>query len=204
MTSQGSGVAPAARRRTKKDHIVEAAATVIAAQGVRRLKVEDVAREAGTSTALLYYHFADRSGLIRAALEHANQQAPSMLDADEVDREQNARTWLVQALLAELDDAPAVRNNSVVWNEVSTSATFDPALREALQSVTDSWNAKVARTVVAGQADGSIDPTADADELAEQLTCLVEGLSLRWLAGTLELQRARTLLAGSLAVLLPA
>lgn len=195
--------APATRRGDARRRILEAAASVIAARGVRQLRIEDVAQEAGISNALLYYHFGDRAGLVRAALQHANEQAPSMLDAVAHGAPGGMRARLVAALLAELDDDPAVRDNSVVWNEISASAIFDPALREPLARVTDDWNAKVVRAIEAAVADGSARAPGGAVDAAEYLTSVVEGLSLRWLAGTMTLERAREHLATALAHALP-
>lgn len=178
--------------------IVDAAAAAIAARGVRNVRVEEVARAAGVSNALLYYYFDDRAALVRAALERANAQAPSMRGASGEAEGATARERLVAGLLAELDDAPAVRDNAVVWNEVSASAVFDPALREALVRVTDEWNARVEGEIDAGRADGSIAPAVDARTAAEQLTSLIEGFSLRSLAGTLTRARARELLRAAL------
>ncbi|MFD7962361.1 TetR/AcrR family transcriptional regulator [Streptomyces zaomyceticus] len=59
------------RRRT----ILEAAARVIARRGVRGLRVEELAAEAGVSKALVYYHFEDRAGLLRSTLEFIGDRA---------------------------------------------------------------------------------------------------------------------------------
>ena len=101
------------------------------------------------SPPLLYYHFASRSGLIRAALEHASEQAPSTA----LRREPTGKDGFeaVQtALLAELDDDRAVRENAVVWGEVSASAVFEPALREDVRRVSEEWCATVAAGIQRG------------------------------------------------------
>jgi AcrR family transcriptional regulator len=201
METEPAKVTPVRRRNTRAA-IVAAAARVIAGHGVRGLRVEEVARAAGIATSLLYYYFEDRAALVKAALDHANEQAPTMLDDEGA--ADPARERLIAALLDELSDEAAVRDNSVVWNEVSASAVFEPALRADLQRVTDAWNAKVARTIRAGVVDGSIAGVVDVEATAERLTSLIEGLSLRWLAGTLSLERARELLEQALRVELPA
>lgn len=201
METEPAKVTPVRRRNTRAA-IVAAAARVIAGHGVRGLRVEEVARAAGIATSLLYYYFEDRAALVKAALDHANEQAPTMLDDEGAAGP--ARERLIAALLGELSDEAAVRDNSVVWNEVSASAVFEPALRADLQRVTDAWNAKVARTIRAGVVDGSIAGVVDVEATAERLTSLIEGLSLRWLAGTLSLERARELLEQALRVELPA
>ena len=51
----------------RRTQIMQAAVRVIARDGVRGLRVEKLAAEAGVSTALIYYHFHDRDGIVPAA-----------------------------------------------------------------------------------------------------------------------------------------
>jgi AcrR family transcriptional regulator len=90
--------------------------------------VEEVAAAAGVSTSLLYYHFKNRAGLVNAAFEYANEQAPSTALRVASDRRSGYEA-LESALLAELDDAPQVRDYSVVWGDVCANAVFNPDLR---------------------------------------------------------------------------
>lgn len=150
--------------------ILDAAIAVIARRGVRGLRVEQVAAEAGVATSLLYYYFKNRNGLVRATLDHANERA--------------ARSAGPDSLLAEFD--AEARDTSVVWGEVLASAVFEPELRDQLKEATDAWNRLVADAF----------PDADA---AERLTALVDGLSARWLAGLMTRERARELLAQAIA-----
>ena len=86
----------------------------------------------------------------------------------------------------------------MVWGEVSASAVFEPELRGDVRRVTETWRAEVAAGITAGIADGSIDPGVEADDAADLLITLVDGLLARWLAGTIGLDRARELLSGEL------
>lgn len=174
-----------AERRTQ---LLEAAVRVIAQDGVRGLRVEKLAAEAGVSTALIYYHFKDRAGIRRAALEHVNDRARSYTEPVAGD----PRARLEQMLLGELQDTAVVRETSVAWGELRASAAFHAELRAPLAAATGAWNADVAALVRA------VNPDLDADAAAERLTALVEGLSERWHSGTLSLRRARELLAGAL------
>ena len=182
----------AQRRARTRRAIVSATVAAVAERGVRGMRVEDVAARAGVSTALLYYHYGDRLTLIRAALDAANAQAPSGVlggprgSATEFEAVRDA-------LLREFDERPAIRDNSIVWNEVSATAVFEPELRDDLRRVTAEWNGWVAEAVASGIEEGSIRPGLDPAETAALLTSVVEGLSLRWLAGSLELARARAL-----------
>jgi len=167
--------------------MLEAAVRVIAQDGVRGLRVEKLAAEAGVSTALIYYHFKDRAGILRAALEHVNHRARLYTEPEEGD----PRTQLEQMLLSELQDSPQVRETSVAWGELRASAVFHEELREPLCEATRAWCDDVAALV------REVDPALDAGAVAERLTALVEGLSERWHSGSVSLERARELLTGA-------
>jgi AcrR family transcriptional regulator len=189
--------------RDNREAILDAAARTIARRGVRGLRVEDVASEAGVSAALLYYHFESRSGLVRAALEHASEQAPSTALRNSAGvRADDAATGyeaVEKALLAELDEEPTVRDNAIVWGEVSATAVFEPDLRDDVRRVTEAWREAVAAGIRAGIADGSIRGDVDPEESAELLIVLVDGLCTRWLAAATDTNEARRLLRAALA-----
>ncbi|MEU1508004.1 TetR/AcrR family transcriptional regulator [Kitasatospora sp. NPDC005748] len=176
--------------------IMEAAARVIARRGVRGLRVEELASEAGVSTALIYYHFKDRAGILRATLEFINDRAGRYTterapDAPPLD----ARGELEQTLLLELQDTPEVRENSTAWGELRASAVFDPDLQEDLARATLVWVQEVADLL------GKVRPMNGAAALAssaERLTALMEGLSVRWLSGSLPGEHARELMSGAI------
>jgi len=180
-----------------RDAILVAACRAVAEQGIRGMRLEAVAREAGVSVPLVYYHFESRPGLIRAVLRYVGAAAPS-----EVLRERppgfSAYEALEAALISEIDDEPRVRDASVIWGEVNASAVFDPKLRDELRRVNRAWSALVAEAIESGIADGSVDPTVDPAVAAELLISLVDGLCARWLGGTLEVERARRLVAAAL------
>ncbi len=176
--------------------ILDAAIAVIARRGVRGLRVEQVAAEAGVAVSLIYYYFDNRNGLVRATLEHANERAATRT-AD--GGTATGRERATASLLAELDDGDAVRDTSVVWGEVLASAMFEPELRDQLREASETWTDLVAGAIREGVEDGSISGDVDAHACAERLTALVDGLSSRWLAGLVTRERARELLAAAIA-----
>ncbi|MFE5947737.1 TetR/AcrR family transcriptional regulator [Streptomyces sp. NPDC056480] len=177
---------------SRSTQILEAAARVIARRGVRGLRVEELAAEAGVSTGLIYYHFKDRTGILRHTLEFINDRAERYTTERDPDAEPlGAREELDEVLLLELQDTPEVRENSSAWGELRASAVFDPVLREDLARATLIWVQEVAALL------GQVQPMAPAAGLAaaaERLTALLEGLSMRWLSGGIAIDHARTLL----------
>ena len=191
------------RSARSRQAILAVAAGTIARQGIHGLRVEQVAKEAGVSTALLYYHFGNRSGLVNAAFEYASELAPSTalrLASDD----QSGYEAVQAALLAELDESPGVRDYSVVWGDVSANAVFEPELRPSVRTITRAWRLTVAEAIDRGIEDGSIRPDVDPDEAAELLIVLVDGFCMRWLSGSRELERARHLLSKGRRQLRPA
>ncbi|MEU7581745.1 helix-turn-helix domain-containing protein [Streptomyces sp. NPDC041068] len=176
--------------------ILEAAARLIARRGVRGLRVEELAAEAGVSTGLIYYHFKDRTGILRHTLEFINDRAERYTTDRAADAEPLApREELEEMLLLELQDAPEVRENSSAWGELRASAVFDEVLREDLARATLVWVQEVAALL------GRVRPMAPAPALAaagERLTALLEGLSMRWLSGGLHIDHARDLMRGAI------
>ncbi|MFE1775165.1 TetR/AcrR family transcriptional regulator [Streptomyces sp. NPDC059008] len=177
--------------------ILEAAARLIARRGVRGLRVEEVSAEAGVSTALIYYHFKDRAGLLRRTLEFISRRAVRYTDPA-LESSDDPRTQLTDMLLLELQDIAQVRENSAAWGELRATAVFDPDLRELLADATRDWVEDLARLIDQVRTAGSAGTGTDPYAAAERLTALVEGLSERWLSGTTSLERAHELLRGAI------
>ncbi|MFF3975740.1 TetR/AcrR family transcriptional regulator [Streptomyces sp. NPDC001828] len=182
---------------TRRAKLLEATCRVIALRGVRGLRVEDVAAEAGVSKTLIYYHFRDRAGLVTSALEYVNDRAEGYADIAE-DDDSPARELLLRLLAAEFQDDAAVRENSAVWAEVRAAATFDEGLRPVLTALTERWLVDLAELIADGQDDGTIPASVDSRAAAIRLTALVEGLSGRWLAGLVTTLEARAHVAAAL------
>jgi len=199
---RGEGPGERDESARSRQAILAVAVGMIARRGIHGLRVEQVAKEAGVSTALLYYHFGSRAGLVNAAFEYASELAPSTalrLASDD----QSGYEAVEAALLAELDESPDVRDFSVVWGDVSANAVFEPGLRPSVRTITRAWRMTVAEAIDRGIRDGSIRSDIDPDDAAELLIVLVDGFCIRWLSGSLELERARRLLSKGLEQLRP-
>ncbi|MBF9071917.1 TetR/AcrR family transcriptional regulator [Streptacidiphilus fuscans] len=185
----------------RRTEILRAATRVIARRGVRGLRVGELAAEAGVSTSLIYYHFVDRAGILRRTLEYINDRADRYTAERGAVEDLDPRADLEQALLLELQDTPEVRENSTAWGELRACAIFEPDLREALAKATLTWIHETAELIGRVRPQGTAPAHAAA---AERLTSLLEGLSMRWLSGSLPIDHARRLLAEAIAIELDA
>ncbi|WP_308369347.1 MULTISPECIES: TetR family transcriptional regulator C-terminal domain-containing protein [unclassified Streptomyces] len=133
-----------------------------------------------------YEHFKDRADLIRRTLAFISDRTTGYTDEATADTE-DARGVLLQLLLSELQDTDRVRGNSIAWGELRASAIFDTDLRETLAESTRSWSQDTADAISDAQAAGLAALHVTPLDAAERLTALVEGLSERWLSGSLTL-----------------
>ncbi|RSS46309.1 TetR family transcriptional regulator [Streptomyces sp. WAC07061] len=182
--------------------ILESAARVIARRGVRGLRVTELAAEAGVSTALVYYHFRDRPGILRHALAFIGDRADRYTETGRdgglpPGPAGDPRERLERMLLLEVQDLPEVRENSAAWGELRAHAVFDPELRDELAAAGAAWTAEVAE-LLAGVHPGA--PAGAVTAAAERLTALLEGLSVRWLSGLTPPAHARELLRAAVRV----
>lgn len=172
-----------------RTRILEACARRIAADGIRGMRVSDVAKEAGVSVGLVYYHFNDREGLMSATLSFVHEASRERLPDRHPDSVAPDTDPVRATLLTDIADTAAVRDNSIVWNEIRAIAVFEEALRDSLAESTQQWQADLERDL-AGAA-----LRLPADRAAVLLTAIIEGVSGRWLTGQLSTAEARALVS---------
>ncbi|MFJ9576903.1 TetR/AcrR family transcriptional regulator [Streptomyces sp. NPDC101191] len=177
--------------------ILEAAARLIARRGVRGLRMDELATEAGVSTALVYYHFKDRAGILRHTLGFLTDRARRYSTARDGHEPTEPLDSLEESLLLEFQDRADLRENGIAWGELRAGAIFEPELRGPVAEAGGSWIREVtdllahARPAAAG---------TDLASSAERLTALREGLSARHLSGALHPEHARTLMKEAIAI----
>lgn len=176
-----------------RERILLASRHEIARSGVRGLRVQRVAKRAGVSLGLVYYHFEDRAGLLNATIEAVNtavqERGPSATE--------HGTDSVIDLLVAEFEEDSDVRDDSVVWNEIRAIAVFETELQAALGRSTREWEQRLyAPLQKAGVPEEELATTTTL------LTALVEGLSSRWLSGQIDVTAAKTLIrAGAEAIL---
>jgi AcrR family transcriptional regulator len=144
--------------------------------------MSDVAREAGVSNALLHYYFETRTELLARAFAFAEERVRKRTDA-ELAALPTAGQRLRRFLLLYLGDESVFHENSVLWNEVWSSALFDEELRPAIESAYAGWVTRVVDLVLEAVNEGSVSPRTDTEAAARRLAALVDGLGSQRLVG---------------------
>jgi AcrR family transcriptional regulator len=182
-------------REDRPPEILEATCRAIARVGIGGLYIRHVAEEAGVSRALVSYYFPTKAELLSAALEYAETRAIEEIDSRTLGGPAPER--ITETLLLEIDDSPAVRDNWIIWNEITGAALFDPSFEGALETWSAKWNSKLAQLIREGQGAHTVPVDVDAEAAAERLTGLVDGIGVRWLLGLISRERAHELLRGA-------
>lgn len=168
-------------REDRPPEILDATCRAIARFGLSGLYIRHVAEEAGVSRALVSYYFPTKRELLSAALGYAESRAIDEIAARTPSG--SAPERLEKMLLLEIDDSPAVRDNWIIWGELTQAAVFEPEYNELIDSWLRRWMDNVAVVIEEGQAEGSISGAVDPKASAERLTAVVDGLGPRWLLG---------------------
>jgi AcrR family transcriptional regulator len=183
----------------RTSELLDAACRVIAQAGTARLRMSDVAREAGVSTALVHYYFATRPDLLRAAFMFADARIDVYVD-EQIAGLDTAAERLERLLSVYVSDTdPLVRENSILWREMWSHAVFDGSLRAAVEESYADWIEQVQDAIAAAVAEGSA-ATSDNEGAAHRLAAIVDGLSSRLALGMLSGPRATELIRDALVI----
>ncbi len=185
-------------REPRREAILEAACHVVGRVGIDRLRMSDVAAEAGVSTALVHYYCTTRADLLTQAFRYADERADAIERRIGVDLPAVER--IERLLVVYLDDESEIYESWILWREMWNHALFDPQLRPSLEESYHGWVDGLVEIVRSGQADGSIPASVDGETAAWRLTAFVEGLGPLMLFGMLDRDRWRELIKGAVAL----
>jgi AcrR family transcriptional regulator len=163
----------------------------MAEQGVRGLRLEDVAARADVAVSLIYYHFGNRIDLLRATFQFVSDQSPSTVMIESGGP--NAFHCLEAGMVNEFV-RPRARVYAVAWSELTTYAVFESDMRVEIDATNRTWVKSIKEVIEAGQIDGSIQKDIVAHDEAEILTSLLDGLVFRWISHSISAERGADLI----------
>ncbi len=177
---------PSDRPGTATEHnrrlqIIEAAWQLIAEHGYHSVRVAQVARRCGTSSATVHYHFPTRDLLLQEALRHSVKQAFDRQVAG-LHTIVDPHERLLQLIELQLPGSARLRLEWSVWLQVWTAAALDPGMRELHSDSYRRWHETIARTLREGQESG-VFRAFDLEEMTRHLTALIDGLGIQVMTG---------------------
>jgi AcrR family transcriptional regulator len=166
----------------RKHLILDAACRAIAATGADAMRVSDVAREAGVSTALVHYYFPSRAEVIVEAFSHTDDLADAVAE-EHLAELANGRERVERLILTWAGDDPAIRTNWAMWNEMWQYAAHNEAARAMVADSHQRWLDQVAQLIAEGVEDGSIPADVDVDGASRRLAACVDDWGRETLIG---------------------
>ncbi|MFC4002259.1 TetR family transcriptional regulator C-terminal domain-containing protein [Prauserella oleivorans] len=182
--------APTARSRSPlaegppdepRRRILETAWKLIAERGYHRVRIADIARECGTSTAAIHYHFPTKDDVLTEALRR-NVKLAFDRQVAELHAIDNAHERLVRLVELQLPTPGLLRDEWSVWLQVWNESTLNPAMRALYWDSYDRWFRTIAMTIRRGQEQG-VFREQDPDHITTQLSALIDGLGIQVLTG---------------------
>jgi AcrR family transcriptional regulator len=109
---------PRLTRAERREQLLDVTKRVVGEQGVHAVSIDRVAREAGITRPIVYEHFSDLGGLLRALLDREGERALAQL-ASFMPHASDAGEDVIDALLRALESyLSAVRSDPVTWRLV--------------------------------------------------------------------------------------
>jgi TetR/AcrR family transcriptional repressor of uid operon len=147
-----------------RDRLLDAGAEVFAERGYERAGVAEIARRAGLTTGAIYSRYTGKAELLLDAIDlRTHDEIRRLLGGD---RAAGRGTAVLEALGAHLVD-PAPDPGQDLLFEAFVAARRDPHVAAMLRRRIEDQDARLAKLVEEGKADGSIDPALATDAVVQ-------------------------------------
>lgn len=184
-------------RERRREQLLDTTRALVAADGFHAVTIDRVARAAGVSRPIVYEHFSDLAGLLRALLEREGARARAQLAAVMPDR---AAGPVGEVLLGTLGAfLGAVQGDPVTWRLMLMPPEGAPGfLRERVERTRAEVVAQLTE-ILRPAGDGALD-SPDPPLLASSIEALAVHWSRLMLGDPERFDRGRILAAAAWAV----
>jgi TetR/AcrR family transcriptional regulator, transcriptional repressor of bet genes len=165
-----------ARRR----QVAEALMRTVAARGLARTALVDVAAEAGVSVGLVQRYFRSKSDLICFGVEYLYERTEERIG--EIELVPPVRTLVTRIMTTLLPLGAERRVELAVWLEFIAVALTDQRMSAIHKAATRRLVDGIVQALEGAQRRGELSPDVDARAEAAALVAFVDGLSLHHLA----------------------
>ena len=173
----------------RKPQIVAAAAEVLYERGLFETRIGDIAERAGTSSATILYYFESKDQLLEEAVEAADREWYERL-SKRLERCKGAAAKLAR-LIEDTCRGQGPQGDWTLWLEIWVRALRNPAVRASYPRLDRRQRALIASIVREGQAAGEFSGDADPDDVAVDLSALMDGLGIQVTLGQPDVSRRR-------------
>jgi AcrR family transcriptional regulator len=164
----------------RREQIAEAALSLVASQGLRRLSVAAVARRVGLVPSGIYRHFKNKDEILDAVLDRIEQRLLANVKASR-DEHADALDCLKDVLMRHIRFLREGKVISVPRMIFSDDAHADnPARKRRVLRVFEQYTGQIAEIVREGQTQGRIRPELDVQTVALMLFGIIVPAGILW------------------------
>ncbi|WP_308797772.1 TetR/AcrR family transcriptional regulator [Agromyces silvae] len=161
----------------RRERLIAAAASEIAAKGFAAVRLRDVAARCEVTTGMVQYYFETRDDLLAAALEyaatrHIRQWNDALSTVDHGERR-------IRALLTEMAEEFSHSEDNVVWIELCALASRDDRFRTLVSRVFDEWQSAIEQAITTAANAGAVTVSVPIADAARILVAAIDGFELR-------------------------
>jgi AcrR family transcriptional regulator len=186
-----------------RSRILAAAADCIVRDGLAKVRMAAIAKEAGVSAGLLHYHFVTKEQLFADVLAYSHGVSTTLNEKamqEAGDRpEQRLSSFLDRCLPSD----ERLAHEWLLWQELALLCIRQPELAKVGAELYEDLYSTIAGIIAEGVDSDVFDPAVDPRTVAETAVALCDGLGARVLANdpNLTLPQARATLAAAVGVL---
>jgi AcrR family transcriptional regulator len=162
--------------------ILGAAWRLIAQRGYHAVRIADIARLCGTSSAAVHYYFPGKQDVLNEALRYCVEQAFARQSAvlRQID---DPRERLLRLIDMQLPRPGRVRDEWSIWLQFWSESALRPELRAVHNRFYARWREAVVRIIARGQRRGVFRTDVEPQEAALRFTALTDGVAIQYLTG---------------------
>jgi AcrR family transcriptional regulator len=176
MASAPSSAAPtrSPRAERSRQRILDAAGQCFAAHGFAKTTVEEIARAAGVSKALVYHHFRGKEDILEAVVERTLSEWSEVSGAPEFERVESVVDAIGTMLRLALRYA---RSNPVLRALIeSDPLVLTTVGQEPMRRANEEFRARLVAALEAGVASGELRANLDIERATDVVRILYMGL----------------------------
>jgi AcrR family transcriptional regulator len=163
----------------RRQQIIDAAYRCFARKGFHQATMRDIYEEADLSPGAVYHYFDSKHAIVAASFDFDYRRSKELFAAAAENADPlQALTELLEFLFAGLKGAAELHAGNVNvqgWGE----AMVNPALRETVQRMLETYRGITAEIIRQAQAKGQVHAEIDAEAFAGALLSLYYGLELQ-------------------------
>ena len=169
------------KRQARRAEIARAAVRPLSAEGVANVRLADVGRSLGMTGAHILYYFESKNDLFMAALTTVEEDLRASV-RERFEGLESARErwdWLLET------GAPTGLDDSglLLWLEGWAGAVHQKEVLDLLTELETAWQQLLRDTLAYGVERGELPLDLDIDQLAEGVSALLDGLTIRVVVG---------------------